>query len=596
MTRPIKFRLSAPDPGSHFFHVEATIHGLGEVAHFDVRLPVWTPGSYKVREYSQHLHRFEALGDDQRPRSSRKTDKATWRIDCRDTRTVMLGYDVYAHDLGVRHNHLDATHGFVTPTAMFVHPVDRLEDAIEVEIAAPDEWDVYCSLEQPVAGRAYFVAENFDELYDSPVEMGPGLEVIHVEARDVEHAFVFWGHGNWSEKRLRRDAPDIFEANAEIFGEGLPYDRYLTIVLLTEDQYGGLEHRNSTALMYPRHAFDKGKGSLDRPVSDEGYLDFLTLLAHEHFHAWHVKRIRPFALGPFDYSNENYTRDLWTIEGVTSYYQEVALLRAGIVKPKTFLQRIADRICKLEAIPGRHVRSLEEAGFDAWIRLYRQHESNLNTDVSYYLKGQIVTFLLDLLIRAETRGSKSFDDVLRLLWRHFSGPRGYEDGEFESAVAEATGVDVREFFDAYVRGTEPLDYEDCLEGLGLELLTSHADDRAQPWLGVQTHVVDGVPTVKAVSSDGPAASLVYPGDELVALNEFKITRDNLPRLLRISGVGSLARLHVFRRGELVTISVEVAEKPHDKYTIELRNNAPDEALDLLEDWLGTRQLEGSDDD
>jgi len=433
MTTPIKFRISAPEPGEHFFHGETTIHGVGEQAHIDVAMPVWTPGSYLVREYAQHVHRFRASGNDQDTRHVRKQDKTTWRVDCRDTASIMLSYDVYAHDLGVRNNHLDATHGFVTPTATFVHPIGRLGDAIELEVAAPEGWDVFCPLDEVVPGRGFFGAADFDELCDSPIEMGAKLERFEFEACGRLHTMVFWGRGNWSRARLERDLPEIIEANASIFGGDVPYEDYLCITLLTDNLYGGLEHRKSTALMYPRHEFDKGEGALDVPVTDEGYLNYLTLFAHEHFHVWHVKRIRPEVLGPFEYGSENYTRDIWTIEGITSYYQELALLRASIVEPVTFLKTLARRIHRLENLPGRRVRSLEEAGFDAWIRLYRPHESNSNVDINYYLKGQLVTMLLDVLIRVETRGERSFDDVLRHLWQHYSGDTGYPEGGLETA-------------------------------------------------------------------------------------------------------------------------------------------------------------------
>ncbi len=594
MTTPVKFRISAPEPGTHFFHVEATIHGVGDVAHLDVRLPVWTPGSYLVREYAQHLHRMSASGDDQRARPIRKQDKTTWRVDCRDTNSVMLSYDVYAHDLGVRNNHLDGSHGFVTPTATFVHPIGRLGDRVGLEVAPPEGWEVFSPLEPD--GRNYFEAEDFDALYDAPIEMGRDLVSFEFEACHAPHTMVFWGRGNWDQERLERDLPRIIEANASIFGGDTPYERYLTITLLTDSLYGGLEHRDSTALMFPRHEFDKGSGSLDLPVTDEGYLNFLTLFAHEHFHVWHVKRIRPEVLGPFEYGAENYTRDIWTIEGITSYYQELALLRAGIVKPETFLKTLAKRVHRLENLPGRRVRSLEEAGFDAWIRLYRPHESNVNVDINYYLKGQIVTMLLDLLIRTETRGESTFDDVMRFLWQHHSGEKGYPEGGLETIVEEVTGVETLEFFDEYVRGTEDLNYADILEGIGLELSESYEADEPRPWIGARTKTHEGRCVVEAVSSDGPAAATLYPGDEIVAVNGWRVGGSNLEDRLRVAGIGKVARVHVFRRGELLPTTVEVERRPPDTFKFRIRENAPAEALEILEGWIGTRKLEDSDDE
>jgi predicted metalloprotease with PDZ domain len=589
---PIRYRLILAEPEKHVVRVEATIYGVAENPTLDLCLPVWTPGSYLVREYAQFLSRVQVTGDDGRPRAVRKVEKARWTVDCQNTNSLHVSYEVYGHDLGVRNNHIDATHAFFTPTAVMLYPEGRLGDAVEVEVVAPDGWEVFTQLKRPMDAHAFFVAEDFDELYDSPIEVGPH-EAFEFEACGVKHTVVFWGRGNHDVARLKRDMPPIVEANAAVFGGKLPYDHYLTIVLLTDGVFGGLEHRRSTALMFPRHEFSDGKGSLDAPITDDHYLGFLALFAHEHFHTWHVKRIRPVALGPFDYQNENYTRDIWTIEGVTNYYNDLTLLRAGLIDGKKFLAMQADNIKRLESVPGRLAQSLEESSFDAWIRLYRPHENNLNSTVSYYLKGHVVAGMLDAYLRGTTAGAKGLDDVLKYLWTHYAGERGYPEAKFDELVFEATGVEVGHVFDRWVRRAEELDYEAAFELVGVKLKRGHGDAGAAPWLGLQTKAEGDRLVISGVRADGPSAGKLSPGDELVAIDGFKVTPSNLVERLRVAGVGRKVSCHVFRYGVLGEATVAVAAEPWTKYELKLLPEATEAALDARQAWIGVRSFEES---
>ncbi len=587
---PIRFRVILAEPQKHRLRIEATFHGVGENSDVRLLLPVWSPGSYMVREYAQFLSRLQVTGDDGRPRTARKVDKSSWKVDCRDTNSIHVSYEVYGHDLGVRNNHIDGTHAFLTPTALFIYPESRLSDSVEVEVVAPEGWKVFTQLERPVETHDFFSAADFDELYDSPIEIGPHPS-FEFQAAGATHTVAIWGRGNHDIERLKRDMPALVEANAAVFGGKVPYEKYLTILLLTDGVFGGLEHRRSTALMFPRHEFCGPKGSVDLPITDDSYLGFLALFAHEHFHTWHVKRIRPVALGPFDYQRENFTRDIWSIEGITNYYNDLALLRANRIKPAKFLEFLAAQLHKLDGIPGRLAQSLEESSFDAWIRLYRSHENNLNSTVSYYLKGHVVAALLDVFLEEASAGTKCLDDVMRFLWQHHSKERGYPEGKFDELVFEATGIEVASQFDSWVRRAEELNYEEILGLAGLKLKKSHGKDPAGPWIGVKTRANGDRLIVAEVRSDGPASGFLSPGDELVAVDGFKVSAKNLDERLRVAGIGNFTNVHVFRYAELVEVSVAIVAEPATKYEILADPLATPAALAVRRSWLGTETIE-----
>ncbi|MFP4600342.1 MAG: M61 family metallopeptidase [Persicimonas sp.] len=584
MSALIRFQVCAPTPHDHLYRVRLEIDALGDDEHLDLRMPVWSPGSYLVREYSRHVQRLRATGDDGDLRRVRKTDKNTWRVDTTRCRSLVVEYEVFAHDLNVRANHLDDSHGFFTGVALYLYPLGRHDEDVELEVVPPDGygWQVYTGLTALDRSKNRFVAPNFDILFDSPVEMGDH-DRLAFEVDAKPHEMVFWGRGNYDRDMLETDLPKVVEANRQIFGS-LPYDDYLFITLLSDGAGGGLEHFNSTALIYPHDRFRRS----DDDDLDDGYINFLRLACHEHFHAWNVKRIRPATLGPFDYAKENYTRDLWTVEGITSYYDTYGLLRAEILDAEGYLERLLQRIKQYEGVPGRKLHSLEDASFDAWIKLYRADEHTRNSTVSYYLKGELVCALLDLRIRRVTAGERSLDDVLRHLWEHYylAGDRGYPEGSYEQIVAEVTGVDMSDFFDDYIRGTAELPWNEFLQPLGLRLERETQHEKA--WLGVSTAAGDGHPRVTYVPTGSPAhVHGVYAGDEIVAVDGWKVTGDNLSKLIEDKSPGDSIDIHLFRRGELRDYSVELGSTPPDTYRICTREDASDEARELLRGWLGT---------
>ncbi len=570
-----------------------TIPDVADRNQIEVSLPVWTPGSYLVREYARHVQSVGAEGTDGTEQDVTKKEKSTWRVDCRDLETVVVTYDIYAHELNVREKHVDATHAFYQPTAVFMHPEGRLGRPVELEVAPPvDTWSVHCPLPAIESAQHRWRADDFDMLYDAPLEMGDHPELTF-EVDGTTHTMVFWGEGNWDRERLERDLPDIVAANAELFG-GLPYDDYLFITLLSDGEYGGLEHRNSTALIYPRDEFGRAGDDDEPPINDEAYQNFLSLVAHEHFHVWNVKRIRPEALASIDYQQENYLRELWTVEGITSYYDTRALLRGGLIDAETYLETIAKGIRRLEQTPGRRVQSLADASFDAWIKYYRRDEQTPNNTVSYYLKGSLISMLLDLRIRRATDGSRSLNDVMTRLferWRR-EPESGYAPGTHEALASEIADRDLSQFFDTFIRGTADPDWDSELSAIGLELNRQLDEETPEAWLGLRTDTDDGRPSIRSIRDDGPSARVdLAPGDTLIAANGYELSEQrSLSRRLDDVAPGDTVTLYGFRDGRLFSTDVVADSHPPDDYGIRLTADPSKDQLELLKGWLGTTDI------
>lgn len=552
----VRYRVSMPRPHTHLFEVEARFPGGAERT---VCLPVWTPGSYLVREYARHLQELEARDDEGRAVPLERLDKRSWRV--LSSAAVTLRYRVYANELTVRTSHLDDSHGYFNGATLFLYDEALRARPHHVEVVAPEGWRVFCPLDGE--GRT-FVARDYDELVDSPFEVGPHAPLTF-EAAGVPHELILWGDPKPDTRRLTADLKRVVETEAALFG-GLPHKRYLFLVYLTEKGRGGLEHQAATALLYPRAGLANGNG--------KGWEDFLTLAAHEYFHLWNVKRVKPRALVPFDYAQERYTTLLWAFEGATSYYDNLIVRRAGLMSASRYLTRLGETLTTLQSTPGRRVQSLAESSWTAWIKLYRQDENSVNSAVSYYLKGEVVAALLDLELRRATQDRKSLDDVMRLLWTRYGDGRGVPEDGVEAAASEVAGRDLSAFFDRAIRGTEELDYS-VFAHVGLEARTrvkeSAADKGGGPprsrgaeprgWLGVTTR---GNGTVTGVLEGSPASRAgLYTDDEVLALDGFKVDGAGLISRCEDRRPGEQVRVTIFRREKLLELEVTLGEKPSD---------------------------------
>jgi predicted metalloprotease with PDZ domain len=595
----IRYAIFPADPGAHIFQVTVELDQPDPEGQ-RWRLPAWIPGSYMIRDFARHIVRLRALDGAGRRVRVAKTDKHTWRCaPLADGQTLTLAYEVYAHDLSVRAAHLDTTHGFFNGSSVFLLPAGREAEPCRVSLFAPGDrryrdWRVATAL-APAAGTARgefgaYLARDYDELIDTPVEMGRFVAArFHVQG--VEHEIAVTGRvPRLDLPRLAADLEAVCATHARMFEPRTrrpPFERYCFLVLAVDDGYGGLEHRGSTALLCRRddlpHAGAKS--------STEAYRRFLGLASHEYFHAWNVKRIKPAAFRPYDLERENYTPLLWLFEGFTSYYDGLALRRSGLLSAAQYLDELAGTLTTVLQRTGRLKQSLAESSFDAWIKYYRQDENAPNSVVSYYQKGALVAAGLDLSIRSATGGRRSLDDVMRLLWRRYKSAgasyAGVVEEELAPAILEATGVDLGRSLRAWTREPREPDFARLLPAFGLTV--EHAPDVKSPcfaMLGCRlAGGADG--RISQVFDGSPAqAAGLSAGDQLVALDGLRAAGGRLDALLARYPPGDAVEVLAFRRDELLRFDLRLARRPPVQWKLGLDAKASASARRLRTGWLG----------
>lgn len=569
----ISYTVSMSKPWTHLLEVETTVNWTEMPEQLEMKMPVWTPGSYLIREYARHVQDFTALDADGNPLDWRKINKNTWQIDSKGARGVRLGYRVYANELTVRTNELNYEHAFFTPAALLMFPKGWLNAPSTVRIKPYGNWKVATGLRRVEGKENTFRAENFDILYDAPFEISDFKEK-KFEVLGKDHRYVVTGEGNYDLDRLADDTEKIIKESYEIFGE-LPYEDYLLILNLRGG--GGLEHLNSTALQWNRWGF--------KP--ETSYTAFLNLVAHEFFHLYNVKRIRPDTLGPFDYENENYTRLLWVAEGATSHYEYVLMRRADLVSAKDVLKSKAKIIESLEKQPGRFETSLEDASFDAWIKYYRRDENAVNNQISYYSKGELVSFLLDIEILAASGGRRSLDDVMRYLYDEFyKKGKNFTPADYQRISEMMAGRSLDPFFERYVRGTEEIDYDATLNKIGLKLVKKVAASETG-FLGANLSDSSGRLKITSVPAGSPAYTAgLNADDEILAVDGYRADRESfLEKYIKEQKAGEKVVFTVFRHDRLQEIEVELGQTPASDYAIVPVDDPTDEQKRLYRQYL-----------
>ena len=601
----IHYSICPAQPENHLFEVQVRIprpdpRGQG------FWLPDWIPGSYLIRDFARQVIKVNASCGG-RAIDCEKTGKAEWLCaPCEGE--LLLEYQVYAFDLSVRGAYLDNQRGFFNATSVFLAVKSQEHQACEVDIQPPRaesyaDWKVATAM-LPAGARELefgtYRASDYDELIDHPVELG-NFDVARFEAAGVPHYFVLAGRHNADLPRLCKDLKRICETHANLFGGSLPMDRYWFLTLALGDAYGGLEHKASTALVCKRDDLPrKGVQAIDK-----GYRRFLGLCSHEYFHSWNVKRIKPLAFSPYVLDRENYTRLLWVFEGITSYYDDLGLVRSGLIKPEGYLELLANQVTKVWQTPGRFRQSLAESSFDAWTKFYKQDENSANTIVSYYVKGALAALALDLTIRRETSGAQSLDDVMGVAWSRYgqTGQGMPEDG-FEALVHEVTGLDLAEFFEAAIRGVDDLPLQQLLQDVGVDFMLRPAESAtdlggqgvrtstpvSRVSFGMKTRDELGRCKVTAVV-DGSAAQLagISPGDELLAVDEIKISHASLELLRARLVADQPVTVHLFRRDELIATRCTPRPAPAEVCQLSMDPAASPEAAKARDTWLGTKQ-------
>ncbi|MBI3406297.1 MAG: M61 family metallopeptidase [Acidobacteria bacterium] len=571
-----------PDPATHYFHVNLRIEGNTEQK-LRLMLPVWTPGSYIVREYAKFVEDFSASATGGKTLAWKKNKKNTWEIDAGAAQQIEVHYLVYANILGVQSADLDDQHGYYNGAAIFMYTDAQKSQPFQIKIEPFGDWRVATSLQDRVGEGNSFTAPDYDTLIDCPVEVSRFVKLT-VSVRNIPHYLIIHGPAKYDAEKLSDAVRRIVDSQAQMMG-GLPYKQYAFLFHLGLPAGGGLEHFTSTSINSSLLSFRR----------EDDWERFLDLISHEYFHHWNVKRIRPQALGPFDYTQENYTRALWVSEGVTDYYSLLTLARAGLITPKKYYKTMAKLIQDYREIPGRLKQSAEQSSFDAWIKGYRQTENSVNTEMSYYTKGGLLGLVLDMEIRTRTQNAKSMDDVMRALYEnYYKKGKGFPDDEVQKVAEQIGGGSFQQLFDDYVRGVKELPLEEILSRAGLRLgpkksaeSPEEKDREATVSFGIRT--VRGGETLRiaAVISGGPAyAAGLNAGDEILAFDGMRVSESNYLQRLQDFKPGDRLRVTLFRDNQLREFTLTLAPPPTVLEITPLENMSPLQKA-TQQSWLAT---------
>lgn len=573
---PLAFKLDARNPGQHEFRLELDCEPEGR--ELELFLPVWTPGSYLVREFARHVSRVLACdAKSGAPIAIAKTRKNRWALRLpAGTRRVRISWSVYAHELTVRTADLTEQHAFWNAACLFLWPVGAARTPATIDVTLPREWELATELARETLGpgSVRLIARDLDELVDTPCVAGT-LRRLEFIAAGKPHSYVLEGlDGVEPPASLVPDTKRIVEEAAKIFGGELPYERYSFLSLFADQGRGGLEHLTSTVLLAPRTTWAPRKA----------YEDFLSLVAHEHFHAWNVKRIVPEPLWNFDYENENYTSLLWVAEGFTSYYDDHLCLRAGIYAKERYLEILADGIHELRSVPGRLEHPLAMASYDAWIKFYRPDEHTKNSSQSYYSSGALAALCLDLTIRAATDGARSLDDVMRALWkRSWLQRRAYSTADVVACISEAAGRDLAGYVAELVDGPFDPDLASVLAPFGLRI--ARKDERT-PYLGVSFRA-DELVVQSVVTGDPAHVAGLAPGDEVLAIAGLRVRASTWKNVLEnLESIDRPLPLLIARRGRILEKSLTPRSVPPTAKLEEVPDATPAQKR-LRQLWLGS---------
>lgn len=605
----VTYHIQAFDPDAHYFSVCCRITAPDPDGQ-QLYLPDWIPGSYLIRDFSRHivdLRAETAAGD---AVALEKQGKSSWRA-AAVSGELLLHYRVYAWDTSVRTAYLDRQRGFFNGTSLCLRVAGQESSPHEIELLPPPstvngEWRVATTMPRSSDnnddwGFGRFVAQDYDELVDHPFELG-AFEVVEFTAASTAHAVVLSGVYELDKARLAADLTAICAAHVARFPEPKPpFNRYLFLTNVVGDGYGGLEHRSSTALLCSRS--DLPQPGMREPSA--AYRNFLGLCSHEYFHSWHVKRIKPAAFTPFNYQQEAYTTLLWAFEGITSYLDDYTVLQTGHISVAHYLEQLGKTITRVQRGAGRLVQSLADSSFDAWHKFYKQDENSSNAIVSYYAKGALVALLLDLSLRLHTDGRCNLDHVMCELWQRYGQTGvGVPERGVEAVVAEVSGLDLDDFFQRYLHGTDELAFAELFSAFGLKLnwrsrqnqedVGGTASQPGKPqWqaeFGASWSETPAGLQIKNVQVDGAAKMAgIAAGDCIVAINGLRATATLLNQYLLSSTAEQRLQLHAFRRDELQLLSLQLLPAEQNTAWLSLDDAADAAAQARREAWLGSDQ-------
>jgi predicted metalloprotease with PDZ domain len=565
----IQYTISFPQVNLHYLKVQMHID-VADKDELSLIMPVWSPGSYMVREFSRNVESFQANVP------WKKSDKCTWTLDTKDQEVLIIDYDVYAFEISVRHSYVDANWAFLHGVSVFMYVDGAKDESIELNINSHANWkDVEVALPKIRQRKNSFSCENYDLLVDSPIALG-NFDKGNYESGGVEHKVVMIGDGNYNMEKILADFKLISDVEVDLIGEQPSSPIYIHFILNVEKGRGGLEHLNSQTSMMQRWDY----------LTEDKYANFLGLIAHEYFHLWNIKRIRPIELGPFDYTKENYTEQLWVAEGITSYYDDKVLHRSGLINEEMYFKALCKDINFLENSPGKTKMSLAESSFNAWIRQYYQNENTRNVTVSYYNKGSVVSTLLDLEIIHRTSGKKGLDDLMSTLYQNFHKVlnRGFSADEFKRTLEGVAGSDFTEFLEEMIHSSNPISYDRYFGYVGLELKNKN-EDTDQPWLGVEVVQDKDKSRITQVYSNGPAAKAgLSVNDRVLSLNGWQIAEFTVD-VVQYFGVGEQMLVEVSRGGKIRNIPITLEPDPNVDFELVQATRKTKTMQKLQDIWL-----------
>ena len=602
----IHYTIKPSHPEAHLFTITCHIDKPNPQGQ-QLQLPNWIPGSYMIRDFAKNVIRFNAVDSKNNTLAYKKVNKSCWQIQPVNS-SITVEYDVYAWDLSVRSAHLDTTHGFFNGTSVFLAVVGQEQSPCRVDIQRPDgqqytNWRVATSLESLESEKYLFgryQSKDYDDLIDHPVEMGI-FDVGTFHINNIQHDIILTGKHRADIIRLCDDLKLICQAHTDFFGELPNIQYYCFLTMVVGEGYGGLEHRSSTSLLCSRN---------DLPLKDQPqtaeYRNFLALCSHEYFHTWNIKRIKPQAFMPYDLTREVYTEQLWAFEGITSYYDELSLVRNKLITEEHYLEMLAKTITRVLRGNGRFKQTLAESSFDAWTRFYKQDESAPNNIVSYYAKGTLIALGLDFEIRKATQNKKSLDDVMQILWQGYGKQKtGVPEKRIEIIASEVAATNLQGFFERYLYGTDDLPLETYFNSVGLKLLSYPADSAENmaagkakienkyhntPTLGAYIVADPLGAKLKHVYDNGNAQKVgLSAGDIIIAIDGIKVSKTNIEKIIQTYPIRQNITLHAFRRDELLQFELQLEASKYETYYIETNTNADTAALKNKQIWLNNIQ-------
>jgi len=564
----IEYFLCVKDPWKHLFSVNISVNYSGNELYFT--MPAWIPGSYLIRDFSKNIRNLKAFSGN-KVLKIEKIDKSTYKIECRGN--AELYYDVYSNKFDVHIAHLDSEHGFFNGINVFMYIEGHKNDSAKVFIKPYSGWYVSTPLKM-IKNNEYF-AENYDILADSPFEIGKH-KIINFTLDKKSHNIIIYGNGNYNADKIKNNIIKIVETVKNIFSD-LPYDDYYFIFHLTDkSRSGGLEHLNSFTININKYIFD----------TEEGYISFFAGVAHEFFHLFNVKRIRPVELGPFDYKHENYTKLLWFSEGFTNYYEYIILLRSGIINEQQYFNYLAEHIRIYDLIPGRFVESLSESSFDAWARLYKPSDDDVNSYISYYLKGELVGFILSISISLDTDRKKSLDNVFKELYKEFkSSGNGFTEDHLKCVISSVAGKNYDDFFKNYIKGTDDIDFNYYFNIIGYKITKNYNSEYCKKpenkgFLGIILKNDNSNFIIVSLLNNYPGYNYgLNSGDIIISVNDNKFNE----RYIRIIKTGmskiiidnlidfnynETVKITILRSDKLLNFNIRLEKNIYDFYNAE----------------------------